>query len=303
MGTLDKKILVTGANGLVGQCLVRELAGTCELLATARQPALREGLPPVPYRPLDISIWQNCRDVILQFKPDVIINAAAFTHVDACETQREVCWRANVKGVEYLARVARRIMALLIQISTDYIFDGQNGPYPEDHPPAPIGYYGKAKLAAENAVRMTGIPYAIIRTNVVYGTGADVKNNFFLWVYNSLKAGKPIRVVTDQFNNPTLADDLAAGIHQLIEQSKYGIYHLAGPEYCSRYDFARKIAAVFEFSPDHIHPITSADLPQTAPRPLHGGLRIEKAVHELGYQPRATTTALQLLKERLRTHL
>lgn len=299
MGKLDKKILVTGANGLVGQCLVRELAGKCALLATARQPVLKSAPPSVPYQPLDISIWQHCRDVILNFKPDVIINAAAFTHVDTCETQREVCWRANVKGVEYLARVARRIMALLIQISTDYIFDGQNGPYTEDHPPAPIGYYGKAKLAAENAVRMTGIPYAIIRTNVVYGTGVNVKNNFFLWVYNSLKAGKKIRVVTDQFNNPTLADDLAAGIRQLMEQSKYGIYHLAGPEYISRYEFAEKIAAVFDFPTTQIQPITSADLPQTAPRPRRGGLRIDKAIHELGYQPRATSAALQLLKERL----
>ena len=294
-----KKVLITGANGLLGQSLLREFSQRFTLLATARNARLNYPINNLRCQPLDISRWGECRDIIDEFKPDVIVNAAAFTNVDACEAQKEQCWRANVKGVENLARAARKNMALLVHISTDYVFDGQKGPYSETAHPDPLGYYGKTKLASENAVRMTGIPYAIVRTNVVYGTGVNVKNNFFLWVYQSLNAGKSINIVTDQYNNPTLADDLAMGIRLLIEQSKYGIYNIAGPEYVNRYEFALKIAEVFGFSTAEIHPITSDALQQKAPRPMRGGLIVDKAKKELGYSPKSIVNALKFLKIRL----
>ena len=290
-----KKIIITGANGLLGQALVKTLEGKHELLATARNASFAIPEMSVNYQSMDITDWNATRDLVGAFQPDVIINAAAYTNVDGCETHREECWRANVKGVENLARAARRNMAQLVHVSTDYIFDGENGPYDETHPPNPLGYYGKAKLASENTVRMTGIPYAIIRTNVVYGVGAGVKNNFFLWVYNSLKSGKNINVVTDQFNNPTLAEDLAIGIQLLIEKSKYGIFNIAGEPYLNRFDFACKIAEVFGFSQDLIHPVTSDALVQASPRPMRGGLVIDKAKRELDYHPRSLENAFTFL--------
>ena len=221
-----RRVLVTGANGLVGQKLVAALAPQCNVLATARQETFQADPGSVEYQQLDIADGGACKELVLAFNPDVIVNSAAFTHVDACEEQRELCWQVNVKGVANLAHAARKNMAKLIHISTDYVFNGEQGPYAEEAKPNPIGYYGKAKLASENEVRIAGIPYAIVRTNVVYGDGVGIKNNFFLWVYNSLAAGKTIRVVTDQYNNPVLADDLAEGIRLLIDQSKYGVFNI-----------------------------------------------------------------------------
>ncbi len=296
---MDKKILITGANGLLGQKLVTSLNQEYEILATGRHPHLQIDAPGVSYQVLDITDLKQCKEVILAFQPDVIVNAAAFTHVDACEEQRETCWKTNVKGVENLAACARKNMAQLIQVSTDYIFEGTDGPYPEDAKPSPLGYYGKSKLASENVVRMVGIPFAIVRTNVLYGVGTGVKTNFFLWVYQSLKDSKEIRVVTDQYNNPTLAEDLAEGIRLIIRQSQYGVFHLAGADYLNRFDFAMKIAEIFDFSTELIHPITTDQLNQKAPRPMRGGLSIELAKQRLGFHPRRLDDALEFLKHQI----
>lgn len=292
-----KKILITGVNGLLGQALVKTFSGSYEIYSAAIEDSPAIDLP--HYEKLDISDPKGCKNLIWHIEPDAIINAAAFTDVDACEEEKELCWRINVKGVENIAAAARRNMALLVHLSTDYIFDGKAGPYPEDYKPKPLGYYGKSKLASENAVRIAGIPYAIVRTNVLYGTGINVKNNFFLWLYQSLQGNTPIRVVTDQLNNPTLAEELAEGIRLLIQASKYGIYNIAGAEYLSRYDFALKMAEVFGFSKELITPITTDQLMQKAPRPMRGGLRIEKAKRELGYQPKSITEVLEYLGRKI----
>lgn len=296
-----KKILVTGVNGLLGQALLKKLDNGFKLYAAAIEDSmfLKELSDRVAYHQLDIADQKSCRDFVSTIKPDAIINAAAFTNVDACEEEKELCWRVNVKGAENLANAARRNMALMVHISTDYIFDGEEGPYSEEHKPNPLGYYGKSKLASENVVRVAGIPYAIIRTNVLYGSGIDVKNNFFLWVYHSLKAEKSINVVTDQFNNPTLAEELADGIRLLIERSKYGVYNIAGKEYLSRYQFACKVAEVFGFRQDLINPIVTGQLQQKAPRPMRGGLQIHKAKKELGYRPERLAKVLKFLKHKM----
>ena len=293
-----KKILITGANGLVGQKLVTALQGN-ELIATGYRPEPRFNPNLATYEVLDIANASDCKDLVNRFLPDVIVNAAAYTNVDGCETDRETCWKVNVKGVENLAQAARKCMAQLVHISTDYIFDGKEGPYQEDAHPRPLGYYGKAKLASENTVRMTGIPYAIIRTNVVYGTGNGVKNNFFLWVYNQLKNGNPIRIVTDQYNNPTLADDLAEGIRLLIDKSAYGVFHLSGEDYLNRFDFALLLGDVYGFPTDNVSPILTADLEQKSPRPLKGGLTIDHAKKELCYAPKSLREAFEYLKKEM----
>lgn len=293
---MKKKILITGANGLLGQKLVPLLSREYQVTATARQPQLSLPLPEVEYIGMNLANGADCKNLVKSLAPDIIVNCAAYTHVDGCEDHREDCWDANVRAVTHLAQAARQHMSMLIQMSTDYLFDGQNGPYGEEATPSPVGYYGKSKLAAENAVRMTGIPYAIVRTNVIFGEGTNIKNNFFRWVYRSLNAGEKIRVVTDQYNNPVLAEDLAEGIRQLIGSSSYGVYHLAGPEYLSRFEFALKLAEVFDLAPNLIYPVTTADLEQKAPRPLLGGLKIEKAIQDFGYQPRSLDDAFSYLR-------
>ena len=221
------------------------------------------------------------------------------TNVDACETQRELAWKVNVVGVENLVEVARRINSLLIHISTDYVFDGRNGPYKETDRVNPVNYYGKTKLAGENVILAGGISAAILRTIVVYGTGINVKNNFALWVINSLRDGKNIQCVDDQIGNPTHVSDLAACVVRVIERECSGLYHIGGADAVSRNEFAVKAAEVFGLSPSLIQKVKSSELHQTAIRPMVTSLLTTKAEQELDFRPMTLMQGLELLKREL----
>ncbi len=290
-----KRVLITGANGLLGQKLVTTCVEDFEVMATAREPQSVFRSPRFTYRQLDITHYRSVQNLLEDFRPEMIINAAAYTDVDGCEVHKETCWQANVKAVENLAVGARRLGATLVHISTDYIFDGNNGPYDENARPNPLCYYGKAKLASENAVKKEGIPYLIARTSVVYGMGHRVKTNFFLWVYHSLKAGKAIRVVTDQYNTPTLADDLAEGILQALQANVLGVVNISGGEFLNRYQMAVQIARFFGFDAEQITPITTEQLQQKARRPLKAGLKIDRAIELFHFQPKTLKEAMEFL--------
>jgi len=291
-----KRVLITGANGLLGQALIEVFKKDFLVLATGVEEHPFVTPDQWEYLPLDITRLSQCRSLVRDFRPDVIINAASFTHVDACENQKELCWQVNVKGPENLAIAARNDGIHLVHYSTDYIFDGEEGPYEEDGRPNPLGYYGKSKLASENAVIKVGIPYTILRTCVLYGTGIQVKKNFFLWVLENLQNNREMTIVTDQYNNPTLVEDLAIGTRQVVIKSAEGVFHMAGSDYLNRYEFARSVAAVFDLPPYLIRPITTPELGQTAPRPLRGGLKIDRAREELDYHPRSVNESLIYLK-------
>lgn len=297
-----KKVLLTGANGLLGQALVNIFRNDYMILLSGQEDENYNPAFDLEYRRMDITHMENCKELVKFFSPDIIINAASFTNVDDCENNKELCWQVNVKGVENLAQLSRRYYIHLIHYSTDYVFDGKTGPYKESHRPTPIGYYGKSKLASENVLRQIGSPSTIIRTCVLFGTGYNVKRNFFLWVFDNLKSGEHIRIVMDQFNNPTLAEDLAAGTKQVVEQSALGLYHMGGLEYISRYEFARLLANTFNFSEELITPIKTSELGQIANRPLKGGLKIDLAQSDIGYNPRSLVEALLYLKLKMRTN-
>lgn len=296
-----KRILITGANGLLGQKLASILSQDTkyELLLTSKHNAFVLNHQLFDYTLLDITSKSDVKSLVTSYHPDIIINTAAITDVDRCERERELAWKVNVHGVENLVEAARKVKAKLIQISTDYVFDGKRGPYAEDDRPNPINYYGKTKLASENTVRLGEIRYAIVRTIVLYGHGKNVKSNFALWVINNLQQKKPIRGVTDQIGNPTLANDLAYGIVKIIERDREGFYHICGSEMISRYDFAVKIAQVFGFNPNLITPTASAELQQVAPRPLKSGFITLKSETELGLKPSDVTQGLMILKREL----
>jgi dTDP-4-dehydrorhamnose reductase len=241
----------------------------------------------------------DVKQMIYDFMPDVIINASAYTNVDLSETERELAWKINVKGVEYIAEAAAAIDAHLIHISTDYVFDGLKGPYTESDKPAPVNYYGRTKLASENAIRMSGALATIVRTNVLYGIIPSGRADFVRWVVNSVREKKQIRIVTDQINNPTFIDDLVAGIDAIILRRKFGIYNISGMEILSRYDFTMRIAKVFDLDTSYITQITTPDLHQPARRPLQCGLIILKAQTELDYKPISLDESLRLMKAEL----
>jgi len=291
-----KRILITGVNGLLGQAIINVFKRKYIILMTGQEEESYILKSEWEYRQLDITRSQDCKDTIQDFSPDVVINAASYTNVDACEKKKELCWNINVKGVENLANLCRRFDLHFIHYSTDYVFDGKNGPYSETDQPLPIGYYGKSKLASENVLNQIGCPSSIIRTCVLYGNGNRVKKNFFLWVLDNLRSNKKITVVTDQFNNPTLAEDLALGTKLTVDKSILGLFHMGGTAYINRYEFAVAIANVFTFPEALVIPITTNELKQLAPRPCKGGLKIEYAQTEIGYNPRSLAESLNYLK-------
>jgi dTDP-4-dehydrorhamnose reductase len=237
--------------------------------------------------------------MVSSFHPTTIINAAAAADVDWCELHREDAWKINVVGVEHLIEAARKVGARLIHISTDYIFDGTHGPYSEDDKPNPISYYGKSKLASENAVRIAGIPYTIFRTIVLYGTGIGVRDNFPTWVVKNLRACRTIHCSEDQFSNPTHVNDLAFAAVKGFELNRDGIYHICGSERVSRFQFAVRTAELFGLDAGLIQRVKSSALNQTAPRPLVTGFVTLKAQTELGMHPMDITQGLTLLKREL----
>ena len=288
---------------MLGQSLVRLLSRFPEydVLATGRDatPRFRGGSG--GYVPLDICDYEAVRSIFSDFTPGVVINCAALTAVDRCEEERELCWQVNVDAVEHLARCCLSAGARLIQVSTDFIFDGQDGPYREADRPDPVNFYGKSKLAAENFVRGAGLDrWAIVRTVLVYGTGEQLgRTNIALWVAEKLSAGEKIRVVTDQYRSPTYVDDLANGVERVVRFGKTGVFHVSGREIMSVYDFAVRVADVFDLDASLIEPTDSRAFTQPAARPPSTGFIILKAETELGYKPRTVESALLDLRRRV----
>jgi dTDP-4-dehydrorhamnose reductase len=296
---IKTRILLVGSNGMLGQRLVESFntSGKFELLCVSMED--ESFIPGVEYKKLDIIQRNNVRKVVLDFFPDFIINAAAFTNVDKSETEKETAWKINVAGVENIAFYSWTIDAHLIHFSSDYIFNGKNGPYTENDLPDPVGYYGRTKLAAENSVRISGTKNTIIRTNVLYGPARSGRPDFVKWVVNSLRENKVIKIVTDQIGNPTYIDDIVAAINKIIELKKEGIYNIGGREMISRYDFTLRIADYFGLDKSLIQKIVTKDLNQPAPRPLKSGLITLKAETELDYKPHSIEETFELMKKEL----
>lgn len=296
---LKTRILIIGSNGMLGQRLTDYFSASSnvELLCTSQEE--NSFIEDVEYKPLDITNKQRVKDIVLDFFPDFVINAAAFTNVDKSESERELTWKVNVNGVENIALYSWTIDAHLIHISTDYIFDGKNGPYSEVDKPSPINYYGRSKLASENSIRTSGVRFTILRSNVLYGPAKFGRPDFVKWVVESLSSHKEIRIVKDQYNNPTFIDDICFAISKIIEYKKEGIYNIAGPEILSRLEFTNRIADYFMLDKSLIKSIVTEELKQPAPRPLKSGLITLKAETELGYKPTSITDSFAIIKKYL----
>ena len=296
---VKNRIIITGANGMLGQRTVEYYSSkeNIELLATSVED--KSVIGSVDYISCDIKSRDKIKKIIYDYCPDFIIHTAAFTNVDLSEKLREDAWKINVKGVEYIAEAARAIDARIIHISTDYIFDGKNGPYDENAHPNPVGYYGRTKLASENALKISGTLFTILRTNVLYGIAFNSRPDFVRWVINSLGNSEKIRIVKDQINNPTFIDDLVQAINKIIEFRKTGVYNIGGKEFLSRFEFTNRIADYFNLNKNLITPIITEELNQPARRPLKSGLWILKAETELGYKPHSISESLSVINKEL----
>lgn len=297
------KILITGANGLLGQKLVEQLVqqGNFEVIASGRGPSRLSGAG-FTYQPLDIEIESEVKETLSRIRPDVIIHGAAMTHVDECEKHQEVCYRANVLATKYLVDAAEKVQAHFIFVSTDFIFSGEDGqnPYAEDALPDPVNYYGLTKLEGEELIKSSTLKWAIARTVLVYGLANDLsRSNIIMWVKSSLEAGKQIQVVDDQVRTPTLAEDLAAGCILIAEQGATGVFNISGSELLTPYDMAMQTADFFGLNKDLIVRTDSTRFTQPARRPMKTGFVIKKAVDQLGYSPKTFREGIRILAKQL----
>lgn len=293
------KYLITGSNGLLGQHLVKLLKNKAiHVVATARGDNRLKDTDGYKYVSLDINDRQQVQQVIANEKPDVIIHGAAMTQVDDCETQKVRCWETNVLATQYLIEAAQQTGASFLLVSTDFIFDGEAGPYMEDALPNPISYYGLSKLAAEMMLLTSGLNAAIARTVLVYGVAEDMsRSNIVLWVKNSLEQGKNIRVVDDQWRTPTLVEDLALGCQLIADglaaknsgkvkgENQVKVFNISGKELLTPYQMAQQVADFFKLDKSLIERADASSFSQTAKRPPKTGFIIDKAINELGYEP------------------
>lgn len=245
------------------------------------------------YRSLDVTKRPDLESAIAHFSPDLILNAAAITDVDHCERDKDLCSLVNRDAVGWMAATG----IPLVQVSTDYVFDGEAGPYSEGDATNPLSHYGSTKLESE-ALTLSGSSRSLVlRTMTLWGKGHGAKTSFVEFVRNSLAAGKTIRIVTDQWGNPTLAEDLALSIWKLVQGGESGIYHAVGSDWNSRFEWAEAIADYYGLDKSLIHPCLTADLKQLARRPLKSGLRTDKLEKATGFKPKGVAAQLKRVDE------
>ncbi|HVP35886.1 MAG TPA: dTDP-4-dehydrorhamnose reductase [Terriglobales bacterium] len=291
------KVLITGSNGLLGQKLVKIFSSDHQTSGLDLQTKPFINTPNFSYQKISITEKGKLEELFASFKPEAVINAGAYTDVDGCEENKEKAWEVNVEGVENLAKLCRENKVKLVQLSTDYIFDGKAGPYSEEDNPNPSGYYGLTKLESEKIIIQEKINFLIVRTNVLYGKSLGETHNFVLWLIQKLKNREEVKIVTDQFSNPTLADNLANAIKEAVEKNISGILNIAGGEKAiSRYEFALKIAEKFNLNQSPIKKVLTSELNLSAPRPLKGGLKIDKAKRLLKTELLDVDKGLEFLK-------
>lgn len=298
-----KKILITGANGLLGRKLVSLLSQQKDLslVATAKG-VCRFFLPrKIVYRSLDITNADVCKNLINEFQPDALIHTAAMTQVDVCEDEREACDIINIKGVSNLIKAIGNRNTHFVHLSTDFIYEGNEEEYFEDSKVNPLNYYGRSKWKSEKLFEKVSFPYSILRTVLVYGVVQDLsRTNIVLWAKAALEKGEKINVVDDQYRCPTLAEDLAYACLQVIQEKATGVYHVSGKDFLSILDIVFEIADYWGLDKSLINSISSVSLNQKARRPLKTNLNISKAKQEFNYQPKSFLEGLKLLDEQIK---
>ncbi|MEM6766004.1 MAG: NAD(P)-dependent oxidoreductase [Bacteroidota bacterium] len=300
---MQKRILLTGSNGLLGQKITNLLTGRVgiDLLAASRGVNRNPNREGYKYKDADLTDKQIWKDIFETFRPTEVIHTAAITQVDTCEDEQEMCELINHHAVAYLCELCVEYRARLIHISTDFVFDGEHGPYREEDSPNPVNFYGMSKWKAEQAIQASEVSAVILRTILLYGiTHAMSRSNIVLWVKKSLEEGKSINVVHDQFRSPTLVEDLAWASVAAAMKEVEGIFHISGPEYMPIIEVARNVARYWNLNEELISEIDSSDLGQKAKRPPRTGFILLKAQTELGYKPHTLQQGLAVLDKQIK---
>ncbi len=281
-----KKVLITGASGQLGVSLQLD---DYDVIRTDIFPQVDQE----NFTILDITNKDKVKNLLEAEEPDVIVHLAAMTNVDSCEGNYEQAKLINVEGTKNLLN---NFTGKFIFVSSDYVFDGEDGPYSEDDNVNPLNVYGKTKLEGEESVRKLSNDWVILRTNVVWNIGGNFKASFADWVVEELQNNRQIRIVADQWNNPAWTVDIGQVIETLIKYDANGLYHHGSSHVINRYDFACMIANVYELNPSLIEPITTKELNQTAQRPLKCGLITKKLENDFNFTPSDTVLDIKAAK-------
>lgn len=279
-------VLITGANGFLGQHLTLFLAKkNITVIACSRGECRIPKEAAFQYFPVDLTDKEAVAKLVADIKPQVLVHTAAMSKPDECHEQRDKCLLHNVEATRYLLEACKPFNTHFIYISTDFVF-GEDGPHAEDDEKNPLNFYGESKLMAEALVEESALPYTIVRPVFIYGqVWQGIRASFLHWVKENLEAGKPIKVVSDQLRTPTYVEDICTGIYTIIAQNKRGVYHLAGKDVISPYEMAMIVAETLQLNAALIENVTSQNFDEPVKRAKRSGLRIEKAVEELEYHP------------------
>lgn len=299
------RIFITGANGLLGQKLVAQ----CQekqlgFLASSSGQNVNPKLKDSNYVCLDITDANSLLKHLDNYRPTCIINTAAITNVDLCESIEEDCFNVNATAVEAMMKWCAKNDCHFIQISTDFIFDGKKEVYSEDEQPRPLSVYGLSKLRAEEGITTSAYPnWTILRTSVVYGSAHSLKrSNLVLWVRGELLRNRTVSIVDDQFRAPTWADDLAKAALTAAVKQKFGIFNIVGPQCMSMFEFVQRICRFYKQPLELVKQIKTSDLQQVAERPLKTNMLIDKAKVELDYEPLTIEETLTILEKEIPLH-
>jgi dTDP-4-dehydrorhamnose reductase len=291
------RVLITGGTGLLGLKLLeyclRKAIDVYAIDTTIPPNIERKGM----FTELDITDAESITSMISELQPDVVVNTAAMTDVDLCETEKEQAWRVNAEGAKNVAKACLQARAFLIHVSTAYVFEGEKGLYGEDDEPNPMSYYGYTKLKGEEFVKNSSIEWCIARTDVLFGWGRPNRPNFATWVLSKLEKRENIKAITDQYCSPTLNSNLAEMMVEVAERKLQGILNLAGATRINRFDLAKKISKVFQLDEKIIQRAKAGDLEWKAKRPKDSSLKVEKAKKILSHKPLEIDDALRILKE------
>ena len=271
------RVFIIGASGLIGGNCLKYLSAQGHTCVGSYFSYAIEGL--VYFNTIDLAHPDNFD--LQQFNPEVIIHCGALTHVDYCETHETESYNQTVLSTQHLIEITQKLQAKLIYLSTDYVFDGLEGPYLEDDQIHPISMYGRHKAEAEQRIRTAGIPHLILRVTNVYGDEIRGKN-FVARILEQIQSNQhlTLRLPVDQYATPIQALDIAKAIRLLLRDSKSGTYHLASTDYMNRVQLALRILRYFPQASYDLFPLETVALKQAARRPLQGGLKTHKFLQE-----------------------
>lgn len=292
------KILITGSNGLLGQKIIKQLKEKgLPFLATSLGENRNPDCPPEAYKTLDISNQVEVGLTLKEYHPDAIIHTAAITNVDYCELNPVECHTVNVMATSYLFEASKSLGTHFIALSTDFVFDGEQGDYKETDLPNPLSVYAQSKCEAEKLLQESSYKkWSIVRTIIVFGNGNNLsRSNIVLWAKEALSSGKELNIIDDQFRAPTWADDLAWACIRIAQIHKFGIYHISGPETFSIYELVLRVAKFCGLETSCVNKTNSESLNQAAKRPPKTGFDLSKSRNELAYAPMSFEESLSLL--------